>query len=1324
MLLKTKISINTLQRRNMKLKHWVPALIFLFTFSINQSGYSQSISYKDSISWKTPLKTQVSKDFSFTSLHFEGGIYPYASSVCPLYSIKKSVSTGMQIQEVKIIALKTVSLTQEELSILDMADFRNSIDTLSITSSIYSDGKKPFITLNFNPVVKNKQTRKLEKIEAFDIEVKLVAKTSSPKGRTYAANSVLSTGKWYKISTTNEGIHIIRKQDLILMGLNPAITDPALVSIFGNGGAPLAENNATPRLDDLAECAVSVVGGGDGSFDDNDYILFYAKSHIGWNYNFSTHKYDYKRNNFTDYSFYFVTFDANIGLKKRIQPASIVSDPVTKTVTQYSRYFVYEKERVNLAKSGCDWLGETFDYTTAYSFPFRISNLDMSKPLEVNVAVAANSSSNSTFNLNIGSASQSLGVSALTIGDQKDGYVAKEASQTFNFAPTSANFNVNINYTKPTSLSVGWLNRIIVHAKCNLSQAEPQLLIRTDDTENTNEILEYIISNGTTAKVWDITDFNNVKEMPTAINGSNLTFVSRADTTHEFVSFNGLTYYSTQYIGTVENQNLHALPPANMVIIAYPDFISEAQQLQQFHETERGLSVQIVTPNQIYNEFGSGSPDMVAIRDFVKMCYDKNGPNTFKYLLLFGDASYDYRNILGMGQNFVPTYENENSTNTHTSFDSDDFFGLLDDNEGEGCTGLLDIGIGRFVVKNKTEAQQMVDKTIRYCSKTDLTQNLPNVISNFEDWKNMITVIGDDEDGNTHLTTAIKLTNIVEQNYPKFNLDKIFLDAYPQVSNSGGQRYPDVEIAINERMRKGTLLMTYVGHGGEVGWAHERILRVSDILAWQNKFNQPIMFTATCEFTRYDDPERVSAGEMVHLNPNGGAVALFTTSRVAWSSTNDFLGVNFFNNAFTKLSSNQYYRLGELIRISKNLDPGGWSSLRNFVLIGDPSIVLAFPKYNVKTTYINHHSTKFGASGILVDKKGNVDNRDIHVKVPLDTLKALSSATITGIVTDNSDIKLTQFNGEITVTVYDKPSIIRTLGNDPDSPPVDFSYQKNIIFKGKAKVTHGDFEISFIVPKDISYNYGNGKISYYAKCDTADANGSFSDFIVGGYSDHPIVDNTPPDIHLFLNNEHFVNLGLTNENPQFIAQVSDSSGINIMGSTIGHDAVITIDHQTSNNIVVNDYFETELNSYQKGTFHYPLKDLSDGKHTLTFKVWDILNNSAEKSIEFTVVKQANLSLDHVLNYPNPFTTHTNFFFEHNQADTYLDAKIQIFTITGKLVKTIIQNTQMSGFRSEGIPWDGTDDYGDKLAKGIYLYKLSVKSNTGSTAEKIEKLVIL
>ncbi len=1301
----------------MRIKHWVVLVFFLQILFLSSKTIGQATIIKDSIVWESPEVTTISKDLSFSSLRFNKGIFLQADHTIPYYSSKIATSNYGTIEKIRIINFTTAPLTPAEESAIKNTISSQKIDSLSFNASVYQERKKSFISLTFCPIIINKLTQQKEKIVNFEIEITTTPK-SQAKGRTYVTNSILATGNWRKINTSNDGVHIIRKQDIINMGLTPSNTDPSQVAIFGNGGTPIPENNETPRLDDVQECAVFVYGGGDGSFDNDDYILFYSKSPVGWTYNPDSFQFKYQKNTFSDYAYFFITFDPSIGQKKRIQTASAITDPVTKNITQYIRYFSYEKERVNLVKSGSDWLGETFDVTTSYTFPFKISNLDLTKPLKVGIKAASKASQSGSFGINIGGATQMMYIEGTTQGQIK----AVEKYSDFNFTPSSTNVNLTINYTKPSTIAIGWLNYITMVAECNLSHTESQLIIHSTDTIGTSDVLEYTISNAASSKVWDITDFNNIKELPTQLNGNSRSFVSRADTTHHFVSFNGQSYHSIQYVGVVENQNLHGLPPSNMVIIAHPNFLSEANRLKQFHETSRGLTVQVVTPAEIYNEFGSGSPDIVAIRDFSKMCYDKFGPATFKYLLMFGDASYDYRNTLGLGQNFVPTYENENSTNEYTSYSSDDFFGLLDDNEGQNCVGLLDIGIGRFVVKSSSEARNMVDKTILYCQKSDLMRSNPSIISNLGDWRNNVTIIADDQDGNTHLSTAYRLSKIIEERYPIFNIDKIFFDAYPQVSNSGGQRYPDVENAINERMRKGTLLMNYVGHGGEVGWAHERVLRISDINSWQNKYNLPVMLTATCEFTRYDDPERVSAGELVHLNPNGGAAALLTTSRIAWSSTNEFLCINFYNNAFEKQSNNEYYTLGDLVRVTKNLDAGSWANLRNFLLIGDPSIAFAFPKYKVKTTQINSNpAKKADLKGLNLAPSSTLSN---DTKTNPDTLKALSLSTIKGIITDDFDNKLTTFNGEINVTVYDKPSTITTLGNDPDSPTSSFSYQKNMVFKGKAKVINGDFEVSFIVPKDISYNYGYGKISYYAKCDTADASGYFSNIIVGGYSDNPVVDNNPPDIHLYLNDENFANMSLTNENPQMIAKVADSSGINIMGNTIGHDAVITLDQETDKCIVINDYFETEVNSYQKGTFKYPLKDLSEGKHTLTFKVWDILNNSSEKTIEFTVVREAELSLDHVLNYPNPFTTQTNFYFEHNQPETAMDVKIQIFTITGKLVKTILQNTQMNGFRSEGILWDGTDDFGDKIAKGIYLYKLSARTATGKQSEKIEKLVIL
>ncbi|HQW23764.1 MAG TPA: type IX secretion system sortase PorU, partial [Bacteroidia bacterium] len=529
--------------------------------------------------------------------------------------------------------------------------------------------------------------------------------------------------------------------------------------------------------------------------------------------------------------------------------------------------------------------------------------------------------------------------------------------------------------------------------------------------------------------------------------------------------------------------------------------------------------------------------------------------------------------------------------------------------------------------------------------------------------------------------------------------------AYQQDATPGGQRYPEVKKAINERVQRGTLLMTYIGHGGELGWAHERVLENDDINSWTNTNKLAAFLTATCEFTRVDDPDRVSAGEYVFLNPSGGSICMFTTSRLAYSSSNFNLCTRFFNHIFERVNG-EYQTTGDIFEKTKSdmyVDP----YVRNFLYLGDPAIKLAYPEFSVKTKTIN----------------------GIPLGMNTDTLKALSKITITGEVQDNSGAKMSSFNGIIYPTVYDKMASYSTLGNDindPKSPstPQPFTLQKNVIYSGKSSVVNGDFTYSFYVPKDIAYQYGNGKLSYYAQNGQIDANGCDTLVTIGGVNPNATVDNEGPVIRLYLNDENFVRGGMTNKDPILYAVISDTSGVNTVGTGIGHDMSAELDNKTDRRYILNDYYENDLNSYQKGKLNYQFKSLSSGLHTLTLKAWDVYNNSSEAATEFIVSESATLALDHVLNYPNPFTTHTTFMFEHNRPFVPMDVQIQVFTVSGKLIKTLSDKITPTGFRSDDIEWDGLDDFGDKIGKGVYVYKLRIRTNDGDYADKFEKLVIL
>ncbi len=544
---------------------------------------------------------------------------------------------------------------------------------------------------------------------------------------------------------------------------------------------------------------------------------------------------------------------------------------------------------------------------------------------------------------------------------------------------------------------------------------------------------------------------------------------------------------------------------------------------------------------------------------------------------------------------------------------------------------------------------------------------------------------------------ADQLTKTIATNHPSFNIDKIYLDAYPQISTPMGQRYPDVTKAINNKIKKGALIVDYIGHGNPTKFTHEEVLTDNDVTSWTNKDKLPLFMTATCEVSRFDDYKRTSIGELILLNPNGGGIGLLTTTRAVSSGPNYELNKNFIHYVF-----NKDLRFGDIIRLTKvNTGSDASTNKRNFTLLGDPALKLNVPYYNIVTSKINNKPVTEGA----------------------DTLNALSKVTIQGFIENDNGNKLNDFTGLITPTIFDKPVNKKTLGNDGYSP---FTYQeqKNILYKGKASVNNGDFTFSFIVPKDISYNFGNGKISYYANNTNTDASGFSNDIIIGGSSDSAFTDSIGPKINIYMNDSNFIFNGTTDENPKLLAIVSDTTGINTVGNGIGHNITAILDDNQNQKIILNDYYQADVNSYQKGKIEYPFSNLDEGHHKIKLKVWDIYNNSSESYIEFNVANSKKLVLEHVYNYPNPFTTSTSFLIEHNQPNADLDVIIQIFTVTGKIIKTIETQSMSNGYRINPIPWDGLDEYGDKIARGVYIYMVKVRSDNVKTATKINKLVIL
>jgi hypothetical protein len=869
---------------------------------------------------------------------------------------------------------------------------------------------------------------------------------------------------------------------------------------------------------------------------------------------------------------------------------------------------------------------------------------------------------------------------------------AKKGTKSATFNASGNSIDVSIDYRKNGYEAIGYLNYLELNVRRLLTMSGPQMTFRSSLATVKDKIYEFQLgSNGQQITIWDITSPSEIKDVIPVQSGDNFNFRLISDTLiHEYVAFDGSAYLSVISSVKTGNQDLHGAGSYDYVIISHPDFISQAEKLASFHRDHDQFTVLVTTPEIIYNEFSSGAQDITAVRDFMKMMYDKSGnAKTPKYLLLFGDASYDYKNRVQNNTNFIPSYQSPESLDPVDSYVTDDYFVLLDDNEGQAASGALDMGVGRFIVQTATEAEEAVAKIEHYCENSDSVKN---------DWRNVVSFVAEDWDNNLHLNQTEELTNLIEENYKDYNVDKIYLDAYPAEPTPGGLRNPDVNDAINKRMAKGALIMNYTGHGGELGWAHERVLEIPDIKSWTNFNNMPAFMTATCEFSRFDDPAFVSAGEWVFLNPNGGGIALFTTTRATFAGSNSALSHNFYNNVFIK-TNGKYPKMGDLILEAKNAT-GGSANSRKFVLLGDPALQLAYPNETVVTTSIN--------------------NKMIN-GVP-DTLRALAEVTISGEVRDDAGMVISEFNGTLFPTVYDKSSEVTTVGNT-GGPITQFYLRKNIIYKGKVAVSEGKFIFTFIVPKDIAYQYGIGKISYYARNGETDANGFDENVIVGGYNNGASTDAQGPELKLYMNNTSFVSGGITDQNPNLLAVINDTSGLNVVGNGIGHDLIAVLDDNSQDPKILNDYYVSDINTFRSGTVLYPYTNLKDGPHTIQLKAWDVYNNSTEATIEFVVVSSTNITLQHLMNYPNPFRDQTTFSFEYNQSLTPLDVQIMIYSLNGELMKTIRQQIYADGYRSQEIEWDGTTDGGRKIGSGIYVYSLTLKMEDGSNVQQTSKLVI-
>lgn len=1111
----------------------------------------------------------------------------------------------------------------------------------------------------------------------------------------YAFSSVLSSGQWFRIAVISEGVYRIDYSALKSIGLS----DPSSPRIFGNNQGQLSYYNDGTAGDDLTEMAIYLSTGSDGVFNEGDYLLFYGQGTHRWKYDQSL-GFSYLRHNYSDTAYYFLTSGAG---GKRIMEIPHPQDQLTGISSHSDALYIHEVEKVNLIKSGRDWFQPVSALSMITVNP-GFTNVSTEDGIKLRIRVAARSSTTTSFGVYEGSTLiKNIISQPVNLFNYTGTYASvTDSSGVIHSANSSPEFEIRFNNNGNTA-ALGWLDYISLQARTMNKFDGSQAHFRDSRSVSPGSITSFNINSQLQEVViWDVTDPMSAGIIKYTRDGNNLTFKSRTDSLRTFIAFSPESVQSANINPLpLPNQDLHSSPAADMIIVTHPYFIKYAEALSLIHLRNSGLECQVVTPGQIYNEFSGGIRDIAAIRNFVRMKYIRqNGTSRpLKYLLLFGDGSYENKTLPPLNPNFIPTYQSQNSNVIVSSFTSDDFYGLLEDGEGEAA-GTEDIGIGRFPVSDTVQAGILISKIRKYMDP-----------GNTGDWKNIISIVADDEDGNAHMTDAEGLDIVLSQEVPEYNVQKIYLDAFRQVSTVSGQSYPEVNKAINDRISSGCLIFNYVGHGSENGLAHERVVKTDDINSWKNGAKLPLFITATCEFSRFDDVEtntitgemtdRTSAGEMALKNRKGGCIALMSTTRVVYSAPNFFLNRNIFSCAFDRDSSGNPLRLGDIIRIAKN-NSGNGANKRNFSLLGDPALILAYPWHGkVITDSLNHVLLSEGT----------------------DSLKALSLVTVSGHIEDPSGLIMNNFNGIVSPIVYDKESKVKTLANDGGSV-MEFSLRNNIIFSGKTHAKGGKFSFTFIVPRDIDYSFGNGKISYYANDEEQDMNGSCTSIIVGGFSKTDMADTTGPRIRLFMNDTLFRDGGMTDASPTLYAIIEDPGGINTTGAGIGHDLTGFIDSDRNESIVLNNYYVNDFDNYSRGSLRYELAELSRGTHTFTVKAWDNYNNSSEETIEFIVEENGRFILRNLVNYPNPVTKGTTFSGEINRTDGYIDVVINIYNLNGKIIKSINTKLPSTGYTLPPIEWDGTADNGGRVARGLYLYVVNLTTEDGESTRESGRMIIL